>query len=247
MKHARTLFLTVFGLLCASAAGAQAFVDIEGGVAFTGYNDVAIPAETGTKISLATDTVAAPAPAARVRFGSVFGGRHTVSVLYAPLTVRGAGTPDRDLSYRDKTFASGVKVESAYRFDSYRLTYRYTFLDSERWNIGVGVTGKVRSADIALMSDSGYAHRSDLGAVPLVNFRAQWNFARPWSALLEADALVTPFGRAEDALLALQYRSSDRVSFRAGYRVLEGGSDGGGNVYTFALFHYLTAGITVGL
>ncbi len=247
MKHARILVLTVFGLLCAAAAGAQAFVDIEGGAAFTGYNDVAIPAETGTKISLATDTESAPAPVARLRFGSTFGGRHTVSVLYAPLTVRGSGTPDRDLSYQGKTFASGEKVESVYRFDSYRLTYRYTFVDSERWNIGAGLTGKVRSADIALMGDSGYAHRSDLGVVPLINFRAQWNFARPWSALLEADALVTPFGRAEDALLALQYRSSDRVSFRAGYRVLEGGSDGGGNVYTFALFHYATAGITVGL
>ena len=51
MKHARILVLTVFGLLCAAAAGAQAFVDIEGGAAFTGYNDVAIPAETGTVIT----------------------------------------------------------------------------------------------------------------------------------------------------------------------------------------------------
>ena len=75
---------------------------------------------------------------------------------------------------------------------------------------------------------------------------AEWSFAKPWSILVDADALVTPFGRAEDVLAALQYHISDSVAVRLGYRLLEGGSGGeGGNVYTFALFHYATAGISV--
>ncbi len=62
----------------------------------------------------------------------------------------------------------------------------------------------------------------------------------------EAKALLaSPYGRAEDANLAFQYRYSNDALFRIGYRVLEGGSDGGGNVYTFAAFHFITAGITV--
>jgi len=43
--------------------------------------------------------------------------------------------------------------------------------------------------------------------------------------------------------LALRIRAA--YTLRLGYRVLEGCSDGGGNVYTFALFHYITAGVTV--
>ncbi len=233
-------------LLCAvSALSAQAFVDIEGGAAFTGYNDVNIPSGTGTMISLKDDTASTNALALRIRVGYTFADRHTVLALAAPLTVRGSAVIDRDLTYQGITFAAGTRVDSVYRFDSYRLTYRYSFINSDALVMAAGLTGKIRSADIALMSESAYAHRSDLGAVPLINFMTRWNFSENFSLLLDADALVTPFGRAEDALLALQYHYSPTADLRLGYRVLEGGSDGGGNVYTFALFHYITAGLTV--
>lgn len=245
MKH-RTL--SIFSVTCcflciASFANAQAFVDVEGGSAFTGYNDLAIPADTGSRISLRDDIVSDPALSLRVRLGYTFADRHTVSALIAPLTVYGSGTLDEDVTYQGKTFAKGTSVHSVYRFDSYRLTYRYTFVDSDDLEIAAGITGKIRSADIALMSDSGYAHRSDLGVVPLINFAMRWNFREPFSLLLDADALVSPYGRAEDVLAAIQYDSAENVSWRIGYRILEGGSDGGGNVYTFALFHYATAGV----
>jgi hypothetical protein len=107
------------------------------------------------------------------------------------------------------------------------------------------LTGKIRSADIAIMDDSGYAHRSNLGVVPLINFGVRWDFARPFSILVDGDALASPYGRAEDVLVALQYSPSERVDWRLGYRILEGGSDGGGDVYTFALFNYVMAGLRV--
>lgn len=244
MKNRKIDFFSFLLFVAVASASAQAFIDVEGGAAFTGYNDVAIPADTGTRLSLKDEVSSDPAAAIRLRLGYTFG-RHTVSALYAPLTVHGSGTLDKDISYRGKNFTKGSDVESVYRFDSYRLTYRYALIATDSLNVGAGITAKIRSADIALMSESGYAHRSDLGVVPLINFRAQWDFAKPFSALVDADALVTPFGRAEDALLAIQYASSDRVSWRLGYRILEGGSDGGGNVYTFALFNYVMAGATV--
>lgn len=241
----RSIALCAFLLMISLAAGAQAFLDVEGGVAFTGYNDVAIPADTGSAISLKDDIRSDPAPSFRTRIGYTFRDRHTVSVLIAPLTVYGSGTLDEDVSYRDKTFAAGSSARSTYRFDSYRLTYRYDVIDSDSVTVSLGITGKIRSADIAIMDDSGYAHRSDLGVVPLVNFGARWAFAPRFSALIDGDALVTPYGRAEDALVALEYSPSDRVAWRLGYRILEGGSDGGGDVYTFALFNYAVAGLRV--
>ena len=226
-------------------AASQAFLDVEGGAAFTGYNDLRIPADTGTSLSLADDLSSDPALALRLRLGYTFAERHTVTALIAPLTVRGSGTLDKDVNYQGKTFAAGERVDSVYRFDSYRLTYRYSFIRTDKLVVASGLTGKIRSADIALMSEAGYAHRDDLGLVPLINLWVQWKFAEPFSLLLDADALWSPFGRAEDALLALQYHLNPNVAFRLGYRVLEGGSDGGGDVYTFALFNYLMAGITV--
>lgn len=246
IKVQKNTIVVIFSLfLFAGSASAQAFIDFEGGVAFTGYNDLAIPADTGSSVSLKDDISSDPALSFRTRVGYTFLGRHTVSVLIAPLSVYGSGTLDEDITYRGKTFAAGSSVKSTYRFDSYRLTYRYHLIDTDDVTVSLGLTGKIRSADIAIMSETGYAHRSDLGVVPLVNFAIRWDFARPFGVLIDGDALVTPYGRAEDILVALQYSPSDRVSWRLGYRILEGGSDGGGDVYTFALFNYVVAGMSV--
>jgi len=230
---------------CPSVVHSQGFVDVETGVAFTGYNDARIPSETGDLVSLKTDIASDPALALRVRVGYTLRERHTVLALAAPLSVYGSGTLERPIEYQGASFAAGTKVSSTYRFDSFRLTYRYTIVDNDSMVLSAGITGKIRSADIAIMSDSAYAHRSDLGFVPLLSAMFRMDIAGPLSILVDADALVTPFGRAEDALFALQYRLSDRATSRIGYRILEGGTDGGGSVYTFALFHYATMGITV--
>ncbi|HRY54839.1 MAG TPA: hypothetical protein P5142_09470 [Spirochaetia bacterium] len=245
MRKAARSALVSLCFLGAFSLRAEGFLEVEAGAAFTGYNDLRIPADSGSKISLADDTRPDPAFAFRVRGGYSFADRHSILVLVAPLTVRGSGTLDRDLSFQGKVFPAGTKLESSYRFDSYRLTYRYTFVKSESLALAAGLSAKLRSADIALMSEGAYAHRDDLGLVPLVSAMAEWEFARGTSLLVDAEALASPFGRAEDLLVALQRRLSDTATLRLGYRLLEGGSDGGGGVYTFALFNYATAGIRV--
>ena len=232
-------FCTGSGLL------AQGFIDLEAGAAFTGYIDVQIPSDSGTRFSLADEIVSSPAIALRFRGGVTLAGRHTVFALAAPLTVKGKGTLDRDISYQGKLFHQGTEVHSSYRFDSYRLTYRYSIVDQPAFSLGAGLTAKIRSADIALMSDSAFARRTDLGAVPLINLMVRYTMTEKAGLLLESDALWSPYGRAEDVLLAFQYSPKESHSLRIGYRMLEGGADGGGKVYTFSLFHYLTAGITI--
>ena len=92
MKYRNAFFPATFLFAILSFAPAQAFIDVEGGVAFTGYNDLAIPADTGTKFSLSDEITSDPAVAMRLRLGYTFAGRHTVTALYAPLTVHGSGT-----------------------------------------------------------------------------------------------------------------------------------------------------------
>ncbi|MBN2617215.1 MAG: hypothetical protein JXR64_02750 [Spirochaetales bacterium] len=239
------LFILVF-LCCVSLTiSAQGFIDVESGVAFTVYNDVKIPSDGGTEFSLADETPPGPIFVIRNRIGYTFAERHNISILVAQLTAQGSGRLENDVVYQDKTFLSGSMLTSRYRFDSYRISYRWDFIKNDDLLVGVGLTGKLRSADISLMDDTGYVNREDLGVVPLINFRTEWFFYNNWGVLLDGAALVTPFGRAEDINLALMYSPKPNIQLRVGYRFLEGGSDGGGNVYTFSMFNYLTAGVTV--
>lgn len=247
MKKLTVMFLAVFFLVPAPTVFAQFFTDIEAGVAVTGYNDVQIPSDTGTEFSLADETPAGVVPVFRVRAGYTFAEKHRVWLLAAPLSIRGSGRLSKPVTFDGVTFAQGEKVESIYRFDSYRLSYQWEFFRNDAVTLGAGFTAKIRSADITLMGESGFARSSDLGVVPLINFRVQWNFIDDFSLLFEGDALWSPYGRAEDILLAFQWHPSDKAAFRLGYRILEGGSDGGGDVYTFALINYVTAGFSYSL
>ncbi len=251
MRFLRSLFLvfafgySLGGGLAAQGLRIRGIVELEAGAAFTGYNDLRIPADTGSDISLKSDIPSDPALALRTRLGLFLGERHRLYFLAAPLSARGSAVLSEDLDYQGTIFTIGTSVESLYRFDSYRLSYRYAFRPRGPFEFAAGAGLKLRSADIAIMSSGAYEHREDLGFVPLLSFLARWEITPAFGILLDAEGLVSPFGRAEDALLALEYRPSENLALRLGYRILEGGSDGGGGVYTFALFHYAVVGIAV--
>ncbi len=226
------------------AATAQLFVDLEGGVAVQGRNDVRIPNDGGADFSFVDDLDADPAVALRLRLGWDITPGHHVSALVAPLSFTADGTFDRPVSFEDATFPAGAPVTGTYKFNSYRLTYRFTPVRSSRLRFGFGLSVKIRDAKVALASETDAAESTDVGVVPLLNLDFAWRFARRTSLLLNADAAWAPQGRAEDVLLAVEYRASDAAALRAGYRVLEGGADVP-QVYNFALVHYGTLGVTL--
>jgi len=218
-------------------------IDIESGLTYSGYNDVRIPGNTGTDISLSDDLEAESAEFVRLRLAIDLGGRHQVSVLMAPLRFESSGTVDRDVDFNGVRFAGGVPLSSLYRFDSYRVTYQYTWYSKERLRAGIGFTGKVRDASISIDNGRVYSEKANTGFVPLVNFAFDWRFASKLGLIFEGDALAAPQGRAEDVLLAIYAKASRQLRLRLGYRVLEGGADND-EVYTFALVHYVSAGVT---
>ncbi len=87
------------------------------------------------------------------------------------------------------------------------------------------------------------AEKSNVGFVSIINFRLFWHSYEKLGFLLEGDALAAPQGRAIDVLFAASYKLSNRLGIEAGYRILEGGADND-EVYTFALFHYLSVGVS---
>lgn len=219
------------------------FIDVETGPVFTGKNDAKINGEYGTRFSFTGVLHTKPWYFIRVRAGYTIKDRHTISLLAAPLKIESRGSSDRFLLFRQRLFLPGSPIRGTFKFNSYRLTYRYDIVRNDKVQFGLGLTGKIRDAFIRLDSMGFKTTRPDLGFVPLIHVRLQWMFVPRFSLLIDADWLVGPQGRAEDILAAFQYHTNDAVTVRIGYRILEGGADNT-KVYTFSLFHYLIVGAT---
>jgi hypothetical protein len=235
-----------FLLAAAPVAGAQDHwrIDFENGAAFAGYNDVRIPGDSGSKFSLSGDLDSGTAYYWRARADLRVAPKHVVSALVAPLTLESSGRFNRPIAFAGRVFDAGIPVRSRYVFNSYRLTYRYEPVRNDTWTFGVGLTVKIRDAVIRLQSQGTSAEKKNVGGVPLVNFRLERRLGARTALLLEGDALAAPQGRAEDVFAGVLFHAGKRWSFKAGYRLLEGGADND-QVYTFALVHYLAAGVVV--
>ena len=242
------IVVTVVGLWLASTSVTlgQFSFDVETGVVFPGYNDVRIPGKGGTLFSLTNELKTEGSIFVRGRVLYSFGSRNTFSVLVAPLMLKASGKIPTAVQFQDKTFGANTPLDAEWKFNSYRLTYRYDFAKSEQIELGVGLTAKIRDAKISLSGGGASSAKTDLGFVPLINFRFLWNPGSGLGLLVEADALAAPQGRAEDVLAAVVLRLSDSYTVRAGYRILEGGADND-KVYNFALLHYVAFGVTVTL
>lgn len=225
-----------------ASAGVEA--EIEASVVAASRNDTRIPGDGGTELSLVDDLSTSPAPAFRVRLGYRLADRHLISALYAPLRVNARGTVERDVEFLGATYPAGQPLLAVYRFDSYRVTYRYSILRDEGLDVGVGFTAKIRDAETSLYGAQA-RRKTNTGFVPLLNAHLDW---RPddgaFGLAIDVDALAAPQGRAADVLLAATWVFHPQLELRAGYRMVEGGADND-EVYSFAWLHYAVVGLKI--
>lgn len=234
-------------LLCSAAAVAAADdlkwrVSVEAGPVWQARNDVQIPSDTGTRFSLADFAGSGPFPYFRLELAYDINARHSLRFLVAPFEFSENGTFGNDVFFVDQTFTAGVPTTASYRFDSYRASYRYTFHDSEKWHWRVGITAKIRDAEITLSQPGKSASDSNTGVVPLLNLYGEYRLADRWIAVLDFDGLASPQGRAIDLALTARYDITRQWFAGGGYRMLEGGADND-EVYSFAWFNYLVLSV----
>ncbi|PQA60594.1 porin family protein [Siphonobacter curvatus] len=242
---AKSLFLLLLGLISASAARAQIRLDLESGLVFgTPYNRIRIPNQGGTLVDIGKELDVKPKVFFRLRAGYTINNRHTISALYAPLTVRYDGAFRENVSFNAVVFEAGKPVEVNYKFNSYRLTYRYDFVANEHWRVGAGVTAKIRDAKVRYKNDTKDTNFDNFGFVPLINFYASWQPGKRWGVLVEGDALGSKQGRAEDIFAGATYALGEQAFVKLGYRVVEGGADVD-RVYTFNWINYASVGLVV--
>jgi hypothetical protein len=238
-KRLRYLLQLVVSLffLCTLALKGQGVIDLETGIVGTGYNNVRIPGNHGTLFSLKNDLSAGSGFFYRIRLSYTINSRHTLSLLYAPLKTKSSGSVTNDILFEGATFPANIDLTGTYKFNSYRFTYRYEIVRKPGFEFGLGLTTKIRDASIALKSPGLVSKKTNVGFVPLINFRMLWRMNESFGLLVDGDALAAKQGRAEDLLIAATYHISDHMGLKAGYRLLEGGADND-EVYNFALFNY---------
>lgn len=234
--------------LLPSLLGAQetppVVVELEAGPAWQTRNDVQIPNDpSGTRFSLQNLVGSGPWPAGRVYVTWKLAERHGLRAMAAPLSFTETGTLDRPVDFAGRSYESDTATEGTYRFNSYRLTYRYRFHRGDEWTWWGGFTAKIRDAKVELRQGETTSRKTDFGFVPLLHLAGAWRFAPRWRLILDVDALAGGPGRAEDAALELGFDLDDRWTVSGGYRTVEGGADVD-EVFTFAWLHYAVGSVT---
>lgn len=239
-----TMFLALISVFPAFASDKTVEISLESGLVLPGYNTVQSPNDdSATRFSLSDALEIESKAYIRARVVYNISERHHLSLLYAPLSLDASGALPSDVTFEGALFPKDTFVNAIYRFDSYRLTYRYDLVKNENFTFGLGLTSKIRDAEIALNADTVDAKKTNTGFVPLINFHLKWLLTEDMGLLFEADALAAKQGRAEDVYLAWFASLGDSVELRLGYRMVEGGANVE-EVYNFALINYLAAGIS---
>ena len=219
-------------------------IELEAGPVWQTSNDVQIPNdETGTRFSLEELAGGGPWFTGRLYATWNIKPRHGLRLLLAPLSYTETGTFDETVDFVGETYLPGEPTEATYQFNSWRLSYRYMFRDSERWRWWVGFTAKARDAKVELRQGDTTSKDTDVGFVPLLHLAAHWKLADRWRVLFDFDGLAGGPGRAVDLGLKLAYDFDESWSLTAGYRTVEGGADTD-EVYNFAWFNsFVVSGI----
>ena len=219
-------------------------LDLELGAAWQDRNEVQSPNDaTGTRFALDRITGDGAFFAPRLQWTTGLAPKHELRLVAAPFRIKESGTLDRAVNFQGRGFAPGA-AEATYRFDSYRATWRYTLRETADWRLKVGVTAKIRDAEITLRQGGITSTRSDTGVVPLLHLYGEHRLGERARVTFEGDGLASGRGRAFDLSARYVRDFSPRVSGFAGVRMLDGGADNS-TVYNFARFHYVTAGLQV--
>jgi hypothetical protein len=103
------------------------------------------------------------------------GERHSVVLLYQPLTLLSEVQLQDDLVVDNGTFLAGEALDLKYGFDFYRASWLYDLQADPSRELALGLSLQLRNADIQFTSADGTLRRvnRDLGPVPILKLRTR--------------------------------------------------------------------------
>lgn len=214
----------------------------EGAYAYPLYSDISIPRSKVNEFSLTDDLSADGKIAYRLELKHEINERHKLELMVAPLSITASGILPKDIEFNGRTFSKGDEAQALFRFDSYRIRYRYFFRNKAAHFKSIGLTGKLRDAEIKLKTSTEESRKLNTGVVPLINFLFIFPLSEKLELSINGDAAFSPYGRAEDIFTGFVYSANRHLSIYSGYRVVEGGSDVA-EVYSFTWINYFVIGL----
>jgi hypothetical protein len=209
----------------------------ESGALWQNRNDIKQPLGTGTLLGFDTFD---QGPFLHYRFETAYQTKsaHGWRLLIAPLKLKVTGNEYRSVTFNGVTFAANSPLTVNYKFNSYRLGYTYRVYQGPNGNFKLGVTGKIRDAEIVLTQSSLSSSYDNVGLVPLFYYEFTWVFSNSLSLFSNADFAAAQQGRAIDITFKLQSKLSKDSTLGFGIRSLEGGADNE-KLVSFSFINYL--------
>lgn len=108
--------------------------------------------------------------------------RHTVTLLYQPLTLRTTTVVPASLTggltIEDRTYPAGSGIDLTYGFDFWRLSYLYSIVRTKKFNFALGLSLQLRNASIIFVGTDGSNARvnQNLGPVPVLKLKTEYRF-----------------------------------------------------------------------
>jgi hypothetical protein len=217
-------------------------LDLEAGVTFQNDNSVRVDGRTSTRFDMNRLQGEPASPFFRATVEADPWQRHGFRFAYQYLRTEGSGALPGATTFTTGVFAPGVRTTGKHRFDTWRFTSRCTLVQQENVRLRIGVTGLIRDAEIRLTQGGLVRRDSDLGFVPLLHASFDGRIAPRVTLMGEIDALGASQGRAIDLGLRAACGLDRHWQVTGGWRFLDGGANNQ-DVFHFARFHTLTAGV----
>lgn len=123
------------------------------------------------------------------------GKKNTFILLYQPLQLETKDLLKNDLVVDSLTFPAKSGISCLYGFSFYRASYlRELLANNEKFKLALGLTLQIRNATISFASTNGDLYRTNrnVGIVPALKVRSQWNITEKYFVGLEADGIYAP-------------------------------------------------------
>ena len=235
------LFLLLLTFLTNNKVLAQSRIQLETGFAQQYKNKLKITPSTGTTVDFSKWNKGFE-PYLRLEAFVNFLENHTIRLVYAPLKISSQGQSDATVNFNNTIFNANENLTIDYRFNSYRLTYAYALINNRTQKLDLGLTAKVREAQIKFSQGARESQYGNNGFVPLIYFAFQVELIRDLYFYTDMDALAGPQGRALDVTAKVRKFFLDDFFLSLGGRILEGGADNE-KVYTFSWFNFMSLDI----
>ena len=165
------------------------------------------------------------------------GERMELRGLVAPLSAAG-GPLMQDLARRG---GGADEAAALARSDSYRLTWRYAWIDSPQIAVKLGVTASLHENPMAAGGmQAGMPRAATM--LPLLHAAVESPVGAGLALTADLDALAGPLGRAVDAGVRLRYAVDRDWSASVSYRILDAAA-GGAVPFGASRFQYFGVGV----